>query len=161
VDDVSYFSLLRPLYEVEIAERFSTHTKYHKVFRSCNRGKKDNAWCGQCSKCLFVNIILGPFMTRQALFDIFGSHLLENKSLEPVLLELMGLTDAKPFECVGTVDEVRWSMKKIVERYRDQGMALPYLAKRFMEKVPMTSIGELEADQVEDAIPELYKGLVS
>lgn len=40
VANIEYFSLLRPLYEVEIAEKFSEARQYHQVFRSCNRGKK-------------------------------------------------------------------------------------------------------------------------
>lgn len=161
VDDIRYFSLLRPLYEVEIAKRFAGHTAYHKVFRSCNRGKKDNRWCGECSKCLFVNIILAPFMSEEALFDIFGSHLLEKESLGPVLLELLGLTAAKPFECVGTVDEVRWSMKAIHERYRQAGKPLPYLVALFADKIDLEAVKALAETPTPDNIPEIYQGLVT
>ncbi len=160
IEDIKYFSLLRPLYEVEIAERFAKMTQYHQVFRSCNRGKKDNSWCGVCSKCLFVNIILGPLMTKEALFDIFGSHLLDNENLEDIFLELLGMTDAKPFECVGTVDEVRWSMKTIVEKYTQEERPLPYLATVFMDQVPMDRVQDLLEEGVEDNIPADYKKLL-
>ena len=160
VRNIQYFSLLRPLYEVEIAERFAKLDAYHDVFRSCNRGKKDNSWCGVCSKCLFVNIILGPFLSEAALVKIFGSNLMENEDLVPVLHELLGMTDKKPFECVGTVDEVRWSMKKTADRYRQEGKALPYLLKVFEKEVGSENVAELDRSPSEHFIPEAYKHIL-
>ena len=160
VKDIKYFSLLRPLYEVEIAERFAKLTDYHPVFRSCNRGKKDNTWCGVCSKCLFVNIILAPFMTEEALFDIFGSSLLDNGSLQPILIELLGMTDKKPFECVGTIDEVKWSLKKTYDRYMAGNKELPELLRFFEANVDLNTIDEMVLDPVPDCIPEVYKGVL-
>ena len=160
IKDIQYFSLLRPLYEVEIAQRFAQYVSYHKVFRSCNRGKKDNSWCGVCSKCLFVHIILAPFMTETALFDIFASDLLNNATLKPILIELLGMTDKKPFECVGTIDEVQWSMKKIVEKYRKAERELPVLVQFFADEFELSEIKELDVDEVANSIPETYRHLL-
>ena len=99
-------------------------------------------------------------MTKEALFDIFGSHLLDNENLEDIFLELLGMTDAKPFECVGTVDEVRWSMKTIVEKYTQEERPLPYLATVFMDQVPMDRVQDLLEEGVEDNIPADYKKLL-
>ncbi len=52
--DIHYFSLLRPLTELQIASLFAKDTAYHKAFRSCNRGSKEGIWCCNCPKCLFV-----------------------------------------------------------------------------------------------------------
>ena len=60
--NVYYFSLLRPMSELQIAGYFSKFPKFHKVFRSCNAGSKEDKWCAGCSKCLFVSIILSPFL---------------------------------------------------------------------------------------------------
>lgn len=38
--DIHYFSLLRPLTEIQIAWLFSKCERFHKVFRSCNVGSK-------------------------------------------------------------------------------------------------------------------------
>lgn len=160
VQNVSYFSLLRPLYEVEIAQRFAQHKHYHQVFRSCNRGKKTNEWCGVCSKCLFVYIILAPFLSKEALDDIFGKALLEDPSLEPIFLELIGDKDVKPFECVGTIDEVRLSMKKIIEQNNAGNKALSYLEKVFLDKVKLETINELDVTVASNMIPEAYKTLL-
>lgn len=109
---ITYFSLLRPLYEIQIGELFSYYKEYHPVYRSCNRGKSTNAWCGTCPKCLFVYIILAPFLDKDALIGQFGKDLLEDESLIPILDELIGIKDTKPFECVGTVWEVRAALNQ-------------------------------------------------
>jgi len=104
--NINYFSFLRPLSELQIARIFSGFKKYHSVFRSCNVGSKTDSWCVKCSKCLFTAIILSPFLERQEIINIFGKDILDDDTLQPVFNELTGTTPVKPFECVGTVDEV-------------------------------------------------------
>ena len=110
-DEVQYFSFLRPLSELQIAKLFSQCEAYHPVFRSCNAGSKTDSWCGKCPKCLFTWIILSPFLSREKLTSIFGKDLMADTSLQPILEELNGTAAVKPFECVGTVEEVRACLK--------------------------------------------------
>jgi UDP-N-acetylmuramoylalanine--D-glutamate ligase len=110
-DEVQYFSFLRPLSELQIAKLFSQCEAYHPVFRSCNAGSKTDSWCGKCPKCLFTWIILSPFLSREKLMAIFGKDLMADESLRPILEELNGTAAVKPFECVGTVEEVRACLK--------------------------------------------------
>ncbi len=105
--EIQYFSFLRPLNEMQIAWLFSQFTPYHEVFRSCNVGSKTDSWCGHCPKCLFTWLILSPFIPRERLTQIFGKDLMTDFSLKPVFEELNGTSAVKPFECVGTVEEVR------------------------------------------------------
>jgi len=160
IRDIHYFSLLRPLYEIDIAERFAKHEAYHEVFRSCNRGKKDNSWCGHCSKCLFVYTILAPYMSEEALIRIFGYNLLDNKDLEPIFLELIGVKEVKPFECVGTIDEIRWSMKRIIEDLEEKNKSKPSLVKAFEQKILLDTIGPPNQFDEENDIPDYYLGLL-
>ena len=106
-DGVQYFSFLRPLSELQIASLFAQCEAYHPVFRSCNVGSKTDSWCGHCPKCLFTWIILSPFLSHEKLVAIFGKDLMADESLRPILEELNGTAAVKPFECVGTVEEVR------------------------------------------------------
>lgn len=106
-EEIQYFSFLRPLNEMQIASLFSQCTAYHEVFRSCNAGSKTDSWCGKCPKCLFTWIILSPFLTRERLTEIFGKDLMKDLELKPIFEELNGTSAVKPFECVGTVEEVR------------------------------------------------------
>ena len=106
-DKVQYFSFLRPLNELQIAYLFSKCEAYHSVFRSCNVGSKTDSWCGHCPKCLFTWIILSPFLSRERLTAIFGKDLMADATLQPIFEELNGTAPVKPFECVGTVEEVQ------------------------------------------------------
>ncbi|MBO7074847.1 MAG: hypothetical protein J6W12_08055 [Bacteroidales bacterium] len=113
--DIQYFSFLRPLNELQIARFFSRANDYHKVFRSCNAGSKTDSWCGKCPKCLFTWLALSPFLKRSELTDIFGKDLLKDNDLRHTLYQLDGSVEVKPFECVGTVGEVRACVNKILQ----------------------------------------------
>ena len=113
--DIQYFSFLRPLNELQIAKLFSRAKEYHKVFKSCNVGSKTDSWCGHCPKCLFTWLALSPFLKRSELTDIFGKDLLSDNDLRPILDQLDGSVEVKPFECVGTVGEVRACVNKILQ----------------------------------------------
>lgn len=113
----NYFSFLRPLSELQIAMLFSRFTQYHDVFRSCNVGSKQDIWCGHCAKCLFAYIILSPFIAPERLNAIFGKAMLDDLSLEHEFRQLLGMAETKPFECVGTVSEVRQALSMAVSRW--------------------------------------------
>ena len=104
--DIQYFSFLRPINEIQIASLFAKNKEYYKVFKSCNVGSKTDSWCGKCPKCLFTYLIMSPFIPQNELEDIFGGNLLNDSELLPILKQLKGEVDVKPFECVGTVEEV-------------------------------------------------------
>jgi hypothetical protein len=109
--DIEYFSFLRPLNELQIARLFSGFPQYFDVFKSCNVGSKTNTWCGDCGKCLFTYLILSPFIPHDKLESIFGKNLFRDIDLWPVLRQLTGMTDSKPFDCIGTVDEVNVALQ--------------------------------------------------
>ena len=112
--DMEYFSFLRPLYELQIAKIFAKYPKYFGVFLSCNEARKTRSgkqkptgkWCGKCSKCLFVYVILSPFIKPKTLEKIFRKNLLKDQSLAPLMDRLTGKRGFKPFEFVGTPQEV-------------------------------------------------------
>lgn len=114
--EIQYFSFLRPLNELQIAMLFSQCEAYHTVFRSCNAGSKTDSWCGKCPKCLFTWIILSPFISRERLTAIFGKDLMKDTDLRPIFEELNGTSAVKPFECVGTVEEVRACVDAMMDR---------------------------------------------
>lgn len=117
----NYFSFLRPLSELQIAMLFSRFTVYHDVFRSCNAGSKQDIWCGHCAKCLFAYIILSPFIEPQRLNAIFGKSMLDDLTLLTEFRQLVGLEATKPFECVGTVSEVRQALAMALRRWYEAG----------------------------------------
>ncbi len=122
--DFNYFSFLRPLDEITIARFFAALKQYHPVFKSCNVGSKTDTWCGHCPKCLFAFIILSPFIEPQQMQTIFGKNLLDDLSLKKELDELTGISSVKPFECVGTVDEVNQALHIVINKYNKHLPAL-------------------------------------
>jgi hypothetical protein len=119
-----YFSLLRPLSELRIAQLFVDMPRYHRVFRSCNRAfhidraQRLDHWCGVCDKCCFIDLILAPFLPAAELEAIFGGHEpLQNAALTQQFRTLIGRTaDLKPWECVGDIDECRAAVILAAER---------------------------------------------
>ncbi len=126
-----YFSNLRQLDELKIAKQFSRHPKYFSYFRSCNRGSKENKWCNECPKCLFVFTILYPFIPDKELIKIFGENLFENRNLKSLFEQLVGISENKPFECVGTAAE----MKKAIELGLEKSGNPPFLLREIKEKI--------------------------
>ena len=122
--EYNYFSFLRPLNELQIGAFFAKFRKHYHTFKSCNRGSKDNIWCGECSKCLFTAAILAPFIERDTQRKIFGKDILDDKSLSPILDQLTGVAPEKPFECVGTLDDVNAALGKAGELWKQPQPAL-------------------------------------
>src|SRR5262249_36602289 len=102
---ISYFSFLRPLGELQIAKLFSKMEKYFPIIRSCNRGQTTNTWCCECAKCLSTFILLYPFLGEK-IQKIFPENLFEKESLVPILQSLIDPQIVRPFECVGTREEM-------------------------------------------------------
>lgn len=127
-----YFSFLRPLYELQIAKLFSRFPMYFAVFRSCNVNQKLGTWCGKCPKCLFTYIMLYPFIGKDECVAIFERDLFTDQSLQPILEELLGLTQAKPFECVGTYEEIRVALYLSQNNVTNDQVLLQYFADKIM-----------------------------
>ncbi len=130
---VKYFSFLRPLNELQIAKIFSKHEKYHRVFKSCNVGSKEKEWkwCCNCAKCLFAYIILSPYLYKEKLVLIFGEDMFERADLLKIFLELTGNGDTKPFDCVGTFEEVNFAISKTIQNIEKEKGKLPYLLRYY------------------------------
>ena len=152
-----YFSLLRPFCELQIAKQFSQYKQYHAIFRSCNRGSKKNVWCCECPKCLFVAIMLAPFLSPDELIGIFGCDMLDKTELEADFDGLCGFTGLKPFECVGTADEVVLALTLTAEKYRKSGLKMPALLRRFCEKnTARADVTLLSGFNEENLIPKKF-----
>ncbi|HEY5266395.1 MAG TPA: hypothetical protein VIJ40_06230 [Acidimicrobiales bacterium] len=113
-------SFLRDRSEVWVAKMFSELTQYHYVFRSCNRAfnqdpaRRLDGWCGECDKCLFINLMLAPYLSRSSLKKIFQHEPLSDPKRDAQLRVLVGEGVAfKPFECVGDPDESAVALLKV------------------------------------------------
>jgi UDP-N-acetyl-alpha-D-muramoyl-L-alanyl-L-glutamate epimerase len=125
-----YFSLLRPLSESEIADRFRDSPQYFRGFISCNRpfaidaGRRGATWCGHCPKCLFVFGLMAPRLGRAEVEAIFGHNLLADPDNRPGFEDIVGLGVHKPFECVGEYYEAAESLVSVLEDDEWRGVSL-------------------------------------
>lgn len=158
--DIHYFSLLRCLSEFQIGMLFSQYKEYHHVFKSCNVGSKSVpwVWCCSCAKCLFVYIILSPFISKEDLISIFGENLYDKKELLDIFLELLGYSETKPFECVGTYSEVRYAVSLVINNSKDK---LPYLLEYYKNNYPLELEHNFKTDyNNEHNIPSEFEEIV-
>lgn len=122
----SYFSIIRPLYDLQVSGLFAKLAPHHlRSFRSCNVGQRDDRWCGRCPKCAFVSLTLAPFISPEQRATIFGAELFEVPEILSAIEELTGVRDHKPLECVGTLGESRDALVLTLERYAQEGMTAP------------------------------------
>ncbi len=141
--DIRYFSILRQFNELQIAAEFCRHEQYLESFRSCNAGSKSNIWCCKCPKCLFVFCILSAFLPISKLCSVFGENLLDKKELEADFDGLVGLSPVKPFECVGTISEIKYALAVCAKRTIDEKENMPYLLKKFTESFDINGLAAL------------------
>ncbi|PIY68763.1 hypothetical protein COY90_04225 [Candidatus Roizmanbacteria bacterium CG_4_10_14_0_8_um_filter_39_9] len=143
---VQYFSLLRPLSELKIVELFSVYKIYFPHFSSCNKNftafkeTSRSKWCGVCAKCAFVFAMFSAYLTKKELIELFGKNIFANKTLIPLYRQLLGIADIKPFDCVGTFEEVLVAMYIAHEKgeYKDDAVM------RMFSKEVMPQISEMK-----------------
>lgn len=110
LSNFEYFSLLRPFSELKITKELTNTTDYDSLFTSCNRffAKPESLtsrWCEKCPKCAFFFLLAAPFWGKERMLNIFSKNLLDITSLDTLYEELTGLTNHKPFDCVGDYNE--------------------------------------------------------
>lgn len=154
--DVEYFSMLRPISELQIAMLFAKLDKFHPIFKSCNVGSKTEPWiwCTNCPKCLFVYTILSPFLYKEKLVNIFGEDLFEKEELLKTFIELCGYGETKPFECVGTYKEIRYALTKTIQNLN--GKKLPILLKYYDENFEKSTDELLKYYNENNNLPEEF-----
>ncbi len=156
--DIEYFSMLRPISELQIAMLFSRIENFHTIFKSCNVGSKSEpwVWCCDCPKCLFVYTILSPFLYKEKLINIFGEDLFEKENLLKTFVELCGYGETKPFECVGTYSEIRFAISKTIENLEKQDKKLPYLLEYYKNNFELSKENLLEFYNENNNLPKEF-----
>jgi UDP-N-acetyl-alpha-D-muramoyl-L-alanyl-L-glutamate epimerase len=140
--NAGYFSILRPLRELDIMKLFyalDLDTELAGKYTSCNRsigfttgGDRSKLWCGECDKCAFIFLLMSGAGHFDDAVELFGSDLLANNDLRHTYESLLGLTESKPFDCVGEIDESRESMT-IAKSFSAGARAYIYPAEKSSE----------------------------
>ncbi len=131
---VDYFSLLRPLYEIQIIRLIAGYPGLLPIFRSCNRNQLEGTWCGRCPKCISVFTLFYPFLPNSELIRTFGEDFFDRGDAIPVLRQLAGTAGHKPFECVGTHEETIAALYLGLQRTRRERKELRTSPQRRKER---------------------------
>ncbi len=121
--NLDYFSAIRPLTSIAVAKLFANYPQYLEVFTSDNAHFKQDKqvsaqqrWSDNSPKSLSSFILLAPFVKADDMLRAFGKNFLDDASLEPLLLALLGIEGAPVLDCVGTPDELRLCASMIAEQ---------------------------------------------
>lgn len=117
-------SLIRDRYEIKVVQNFAQYDQYFNHFSSCNRNflvvsqgiTQQKLRCGVCPKCAFIYVLLRAFLPTEKVNQIFGTDMFQNAELITLFKELMGISGIKPFECVGTNEEVILALRLIWQK---------------------------------------------
>ena len=134
-------SLIRNRYEIKVVQEFSKYPQYFHAFSSCNRNfhittctklTGDQLRCWECPKYAFVYTMLRAFIEKSEVNDIFWADLFEKVDLIPLFKELLWIEGIKPFECVGTNEEMTLALWIISKKEKKSDSPIMEL---FEEKV--------------------------
>jgi len=116
--DLEVFSLLRNMSELDIAEVFAKAAlpRYGQLWSSSNSNFRQDSpgkldWDLTSPKTCTVFLLLAPFVDREVLIEEFGGNPFLISDNHENWSKLLGKTEAKPFECVATVEEMRQALE--------------------------------------------------
>ncbi len=103
VSNLDFFSILKPIHDVVIFGSLRDLPRDAILAtHSCNI---DKPWCKRCAKCVYVWLNYLAYLDADIVSEIFDENLFDVEDNFGLLTQLIGLTDATPFECIGEADE--------------------------------------------------------
>ena len=74
--------------------------------------------------------------------EIFGEDLFDKQSLLDIFIELTGNGEYKPFDCVGTYEEVNYAITFVISKLKNNKQKLPYLLEYFEKNYKLADMSE-------------------
>jgi len=97
---------------------------FHPLFISCNDPVTEtSAWCLKCEKCAFIYLLLASYLSIPYILDVVfpgRENMLTNPHLTKLFLSLVGHSvhdGKKPFDCIGTKEEIALATKMSIWQY--------------------------------------------
>jgi len=167
--DMQYFSAIRPLSSLAIAKIFSKYPQYFEVFTSDNsvfkikQGQRTHPrWSTDSPKSLSSYILLAPYLSDDELMQTFGRDFLDMPELEELFVSLLGRSNTPILDCVGTPDELLYSLQVLhnANRFSSSALMKKAVAEGLFNRVNQVSQNVKVIDT--HAIPEkISKKLIS
>lgn len=104
IANLSFFHLLRPIYDLVVFNLLAQDEAAVPSTHSCAQQKP---WCGRCPKCLYVWMHLVAYLDETVVAQMFDKNLFDLPENRLFLRKMLGLEGYKPCDCVGTVSETQ------------------------------------------------------
>ncbi len=108
LSNVSYFSLLKPIWDAVIFNLLRGEGEAVRATHSCSVRKP---WCETCPKCAYVGLGFHAYLEPELVAGLFAANLFDRPENLEHYRGLLGLDRPKPFECVGEIGESRLAME--------------------------------------------------
>lgn len=136
VSNLTYFSILKPIYDVMIFNLLRQDLDAVPYTHSCNEAKP---WCKKCPKCAYVWLNYMAWLPVELVNEIFEStNLFDTEENQETFMQLIGAADQLPFECIGQANESRLAFE-ICHRKGLKGKAMD----RYLEFEFGTNFGHM------------------
>lgn len=151
VAGLRYFSPLKPINDAVIFPALRAFEDAIPATHSCN---VDKPWCYRCAKCAYVWLGFAAYLSPAAVDRSFGRNLFEDQANLGWYRQLLGLTGATPFECIGEVRESRLAFE-LCDRRGYDGVAMALYRHHRGRDFERPEIGDLfDIDPAAHAIPD-------
>lgn len=134
IQNVQYFSILKPIYDVIIFAMLRDHLDAVPFTHSCNIAKP---WCKRCAKCVYVWLNYLAYLPADVVIPMFGENLFDIEENMLIMRQMLGLEAHMPFECIGQMDEVKLAFELCRSKgFHGKAMDL------YVQDVPKPNIAE-------------------
>ncbi|MCX6926108.1 MAG: hypothetical protein NT154_23300 [Verrucomicrobia bacterium] len=127
ISNVSYYSLLQPVYDTTIFNLLRLNQHLITATHSCNIAKP---WCGRCPKCAYVWLNYMAYLDSERVCQTIPGNLFEVEENQRWFFEMLGLGEHTPFECIGQIEEVRLAFE-LCRRKGLTGRAMDLYCRHF------------------------------
>ena len=115
-----------------------------------------------------MNLILSPCVPLDELENIFGRDMLNDRKMLGYFTELIGKSEHKPFECVGSIDEVNLAVSLAVRELEKNGQPLPLLFEEYKksglyqpETIDMKNDSCCKSFNSQNLLPEEFENILT
>lgn len=159
IANLSYFSILKPIYDVLIFNLLAQDLEAIPYTHSCNLQKP---WCGKCAKCAYVWLNYMAYLPTSLVEQIFSTHgnLFDTPENQVWFRQMLGLEAHTPFECIGQVGEARLAFE-LCRRKGLDGQAM----RTFNAEIPSVDVHTLleeylQVNEALDTLPSILRSQV-
>ena len=149
--NVSYFSLLKPIWDVVIFNLLRAEGVAVRATHSCSVRKP---WCETCPKCAYVGLGFHAYLDHEVVEGLFSGNLFDRPENLAHYRGLLGLGLPKPFECVGEIGESRLAFE-LCRRRGLTGRAIDEWSRRRGGFEPGAALERyLHVDEARSGLPD-------